>query len=201
MPILRQITAQPAMSDDHLLNDVRAGKPEAFARLVDEHQVAVRWQISRLVSEEHLVDDLAQEVFVELFRTLRQPNRPIQSLGAWLTGVARHKAVDHLRRNSKKPLPLSQLAAEPAFAVATMTGLERLAGRDSAQRELTALEHCLALLQPGHRELIDEFYQQGKSSELIAARLGKGSGGVRMMLTRIRQALGRCIRKQLEKWT
>lgn len=187
------------MNDDQLLQDVRAGKADAFARLVAQHQVAVRWQISRLVSEDSLVDDLAQDVFVELFRTLRRPDRAIQSLGAWLTGVARHKAVDHLRRHSITPLSLSQLAAEPGFSAATATGLERLAGRDAAQRELTALEHCLALLQPGHRELIDEFYRQGKSSELIAARLGKGSGGVRMMLTRIRQALGKCIRKQLEK--
>jgi DNA-directed RNA polymerase specialized sigma24 family protein len=64
---------------------------------------------------------------------------------------------------------------------------------------LNALRHCLDLLQPEHREIVEEFYRQGKSSELIAVRLGKGSSGVRMMLTRIRRGLGKCIRRQLEK--
>lgn len=166
------------------------------------HQAAVRWQISRLVSDPLTVDDLAQEVFVAWIQRTGPANlslSPPESARPWLLKVARNKAIDWLRRNSRLPVSTPNLdSLVGAGSSPAATSGEESADPD-CERRLDALRHCLGLLQSEHRAIVAEFYGQGKSSELIGARLGKGSGSVRMILTRIRRALGKCIRRQLEK--
>jgi RNA polymerase sigma factor (sigma-70 family) len=179
--------------------------PDRREAVVLEHQALVRWQISRLVFDSQVVDDLAQEVFVAWFQLASSSGKPssnanIDSPRGWLMRVARNKAIDWLRKNSRQAVSTGNMDG-----IVEMTSTEGIA--DGASNEaiadgevrMNALRHCLDLLQPDHREIVEEFYRQGKSSELIAVRIGRGSSGVRMMLTRIRRALGKCIRRQLEK--
>jgi len=170
-----------------------------------EHQASVRWQISRLVFDSQTVDDLAQEVFVVWFQRTNQDERQscgeaVESVRGWLLRVARNKAIDWLRKNSRQPAPTGNLnELVDSLSAGTVASENSVGAGAEGETRLQALRHCLGLLQPEHREIVQEFYGQGKSSELIGVRLGKGSSGVRMMLTRIRRALGKCIRRQLEK--
>ncbi len=179
--------------------------PDRREAVVLEHQVLVRWQISRLVFDSQIVDDLAQEVFVAWFQFAEQKTGlklegGIDSTTAWLQKVARNKAIDWLRKNSRQAVSTGSMNEIADAASIKQSGDNASDDRiTDGEFRLRALQHCLDLLQPEHREIVEEFYRQGKSSELIAARLGKGSSGVRMMLTRIRRGLGKCIRRQLEK--
>jgi DNA-directed RNA polymerase specialized sigma24 family protein len=69
-------------ADHDLLKAAGQGDGSAFAELVRRYQRLVRWRLTRLVPE-HQVDDLAQEVFVDLAKTLqgtsRWTSRPLDS--------------------------------------------------------------------------------------------------------------------------
>ncbi len=58
--------------------------------------------------DEHLAEDIMQEVFLAAHQGLRR-NLQIDSPKAWLLSVAHHKMVDYLR---KKPLEAQYLAPE-----------------------------------------------------------------------------------------
>lgn len=174
-----------------------------LTRLLRDHHLSVRWQISRWIDDPQTVDDIAQDVFVAWLQTNRDNPDKFQGsddpiIRAWLLRVARNSAVDWLRRKTRQPMTtaiVEHLAADPS---SSPEGPDRHFYLDDGLTRLQALQRCLGLLQSHHREIVEEFYQQGKSSELIAARLGKESSNVRMILSRIRRALGKCIQRHME---
>lgn len=185
-----------AMDEVELVGQAVAGSREAFARLVRFHQAAVRWYLVRCVRDPAAADDLAQEVFLCAYQNLAT-FRSAGSLRGWLIGIARNMAIQHVRtevrRRRKERGPLSarlsqwrieQLAQDPGD------------GEDQ-ERTFEALQACIEQLAPESRRVVDEHYFQRRTMESIAQRQGRGAGAVRMMLLRIRQALGECIRNKL----
>ena len=62
---------------------------------------------------------------------------------------------------------------------------------------LAALDSCLGKLSGSQRELIRARYTPGLSIEQCAIDSGKGAGGLRMALLRVRESLKNCIEKTL----
>jgi DNA-directed RNA polymerase specialized sigma24 family protein len=62
---------------------------------------------------------------------------------------------------------------------------------------LDALQECLQRLAPESRRVIEDHYFKDHTIAAIAQRQGRKGGTVRMMLLRIRQALGKCVRDKL----
>ncbi|MBM3422813.1 MAG: sigma-70 family RNA polymerase sigma factor [Chlorobi bacterium] len=80
----------PATSGDRL-----------FKALVSEHQDMVLNTCYRFVMNREDAEDLAQEVFVEVFRSLDK-FREESKLSTWIYRIAVTKSLDHLRRMKRK---------------------------------------------------------------------------------------------------
>ena len=76
-------------------------KDELFKRLVAEHQEVVLNTCYRFVFNREDAEDLAQDVFVEVFRSLEQ-FREESKLSTWIYRIAVTKSLDHLRRLNRK---------------------------------------------------------------------------------------------------
>ncbi len=76
-------------------------KDELFKSLVAEHQEMVINTCYRFVFNREDAEDLAQDVFVELFRSLDQ-FREEAKLSTWIYRIAVTKSLDHLRRIKRK---------------------------------------------------------------------------------------------------
>jgi RNA polymerase sigma-70 factor (ECF subfamily) len=72
-------------------------KEELFRNLVAEHQEMVINTCYRFVFNREDAEDLAQDVFVEVFRSLEQ-FREESKLSTWIYRIAVTKSLDHLRR-------------------------------------------------------------------------------------------------------
>jgi RNA polymerase sigma-70 factor (ECF subfamily) len=82
---------------DTLLTQARAGDAHAFAALVRAHQGSVFSIGLRMLSRRDAAEDLAQDVFLQLYRKLESIESP-EHLGFWLRRVAANLAIDWLRR-------------------------------------------------------------------------------------------------------
>ena len=99
-------------------------KEEQFRKLVGEYQEMVINTCYRFVFNREDAEDLAQEVFVEVYRSLEQ-FRAESKLSTWIYRIAVTKSLDHLRRmkrikrfGSLKRIigindPASEIAAPP----------------------------------------------------------------------------------------
>ncbi len=76
----------------------QAGNEDAFADLVRRRQSWIRNLMRRFSGAAALADDLAQQVFLQAWRSLRQLRQPSR-FGPWLKRLAVSVWLQHLRRN------------------------------------------------------------------------------------------------------
>ena len=87
-----------------LLKRAAKGDAEAFAGLVQQHQrmvFSITWHFFR---DATLAEDLAQDVFLQFFQSLREI-RSESHLVFWLRQVATRKCIDHARRLQRQGQP------------------------------------------------------------------------------------------------
>ncbi|XOV89672.1 MAG: RNA polymerase sigma factor [Pseudomonadota bacterium] len=69
----------------------------AFTEIVQRYQPWVRNFMRRLCSDQNQADDLAQDVFLKAWRTIRQLKDP-ESFGGWLRTLATREWIDDRRK-------------------------------------------------------------------------------------------------------
>ena len=145
------------------------GDRDAFTELVRRRQPWLRNLMRRFAGNPELADDLAQRVFLKVWRkirTLRQPER----FGAWLKHVAVNEWIDHQRKH----------AAEKNQDIDTDT----LAGGNDATVEGIDLDTALALLPDPVRLCIVLSYHERMTHPEIADATGLKLGTVKSHIRR-----------------
>lgn len=77
------------------------GDESAFKSLVEQYQVPVRNICAGIVKDRHEAEDLAQEVFVEVFKSIRN-FRGDSRLSTWIYRVAVNKSLNHKRKKNRQ---------------------------------------------------------------------------------------------------
>ena len=88
----------PDCPEPLLVGLARGGDRDAFAELVRRRQSSVRNLMRRCCGDRELADDLAQQVFLKMWLSLRKLKNTV-AFGAWLKRVAVTVWLQHLRRN------------------------------------------------------------------------------------------------------
>ncbi len=159
--------------------------------LLREHNTLAAYSWS-LVRDEHLVDDIMQELALVMVRRggeiVDEHHFP-----KWARSVCRLTALDMLKRRRRRPHPLGD-------GVLDLIDAQWAQGVDRNSADLTeALRICLQKLSPYARQLIELRYAEGLKSADIASRLGRTVIGVYEALSRAHRRLGECIRGRLAK--
>ena len=79
--------ASEAWSPDELLTRASAGEAAAFAALVRRYQRTVFSIALRMLGDRHRAEDLAQEVFLQLYRSLRKTAQSTHLLSHFELGI------------------------------------------------------------------------------------------------------------------
>jgi RNA polymerase sigma-70 factor, ECF subfamily len=183
-------------SEASQLERARRGEVDAFADLVRVHHPSVRVFLASHLRDPDVVDDLVQDVFLRAFDRLATL-RDGTAFRAWLLGIARNRALEHLRERLRSGLS----TPDALDALLDRTQLAILEGDDDEARrglELEALRQCIRRLPPVGARLIREHYFKGRPIAALAAEERKNEGTLRMTLLRLREALRDCVRRRVE---
>jgi RNA polymerase sigma-70 factor (ECF subfamily) len=91
------VTAEAALERDaEVMLRVRAGEDECFAYLLDRHRAPVIHFLFRMVQNQAIAEELAQEVFLRVYRS-RQTYEPTAKFTTWLFRIATHLALNWIR--------------------------------------------------------------------------------------------------------
>jgi len=162
--------SDPGFSEAQL-SRARSGDAAAFAALVQAYQRLVYGIARRMLGDAALAEDVAQEVFVALHRSLKSLES-LAHLIFWLRRASAHRAIDRLRARGQHWLPLS--AAEHVVAPA--------AERDPLLE--LRLQQLLLLLSPAARAVLVLRYQQDLEPTEIARTLDMPLNTVKSHLKR-----------------
>ncbi len=155
-----------------ILDRAAQGEADAFAELVRRHQRLVFSVAWHFFNDRMRAEDLAQEVFLQLFQKLRD----IQSeshLVFWLRQVTIRKCIDHTRR--------LQRHREVALESVVSPDVE-MPGPDSLERE--QLRRLVAALPVKLRAVVTLRYQEDMPPGEIANLLGCPVNSVKSRLQR-----------------
>jgi RNA polymerase sigma-70 factor (ECF subfamily) len=99
------LQSRPEAADAELIDAILAGSESAFATLIGRYQDRVFRLLSRYCRDQVECEDLAQEVFLKVFRKLHTFQGDSQFY-TWLYRIAVNAATDHLARASTRRLKL-----------------------------------------------------------------------------------------------
>lgn len=101
-----------AKTDSELVAETLRGDPEAFEEIVRRYQTKVFGIIYHYLGRRAVVADIAQEVFLKLFRSLSKFDTS-RSMDAWISKIAVNSCYDELRRErSRKATLFSDLGRD-----------------------------------------------------------------------------------------
>lgn len=168
-----------------------------FEQVVREHQEFVFRTLARLTGRGEHVEDLAQEVFLRLYRGIEN-FRGDAKLTTWLYRITLNVAQDEWKRRKKEQVNTSFDDPDDGWA-------ERIAGGDgdaeqilSRRQAMTAVNNALGELSETERAVIVMFHQEECTYEQIALVLKLPLNTVRTHLHRGRQKLKQRLRERVE---
>jgi RNA polymerase sigma-70 factor (ECF subfamily) len=168
-----------AMIGRDLLERCRRGEPEAFVELVERTYRQVYTLAVRLVGDRHEAEDVAQEAYLRVHRSLRT-FRGDSSFRTWLYRIVANTAMTHLRKRGR----FGDVANEPETVL-------RLADAGSSEDEVD-LDHVrvgLTALPDAQRVILLMKDAYGFSCREIADEMGVSEGAVKVRLHRARRRL------------
>lgn len=187
-------TPEPPDHAGDLLDRCLAGDDAAWETFVREHTPRVYRQCFRFSGRHSEAEDLAQEVFLRVFRALGTFRRDEVPIAGWLTRLTRNLLVDHYRATRSERLTLS-LCDRPAFEHISIHSAAS-PDRSLARREARDLvRSILASLEPELRDPIVFRDLEEMNYREIAVLVDIPVGTVKSRLHRARTELARITRR------
>jgi RNA polymerase sigma-70 factor, ECF subfamily len=168
-----------AMIGRDLLERCQRGEREAFVELVERTYRQVYTLAARLVGDRHEAEDVAQEAYLRVHRSLRT-FRGDSSFQTWLYRIVANTAMTHLRKRGR----FGDLADEPETVL-------RLAdsGPSEGEVDMDHVRVALNALPDAQRVILLMKDAYGFSCREIADEIGVSEGAVKVRLHRARRRL------------
>lgn len=167
---------------------VAAGRQDALRDLYDRTAPKLFGLILRIVRDRGAAEDVLQDAYLRVWQSAAgyepEAGRPM----AWLAAIARHRAIDMVRRKGEVPMPMGDDEEEDWLA--------RVADPRDAEAEFLsrdALLTCLERLEPMQRDCVVRAYCEGLSREELALRYDRPVNTVKTWLHRGLALLRGCL--------
>ena len=179
-----------ARSDVQLMLDVKAGDEESFELLLAKYRTPLINFLCRMVREQAAAEDLAQEVFLRVYRARREYS-PSAKFTTWLFRIATNLALNAIRDGRHRQMQVSidtpRDEDEPVIEIAAREARadERLIEEERNQMIRGAI---LALPEKQRAAVILHKYQEMEYAE-IGKILGCSESALKSLLFRAYETL------------
>jgi RNA polymerase sigma-70 factor (ECF subfamily) len=166
----REVSLDAMLVQRLLLKDV-----SAFEQLYDRHARAVYGLLLRILQQASTAEEVAQDVFLQLWRNASQYDESRGPFVPWLLTLARNRALDTLRLKSERQRRREDRTEEmpPVFSA------PEYEKQLDAKRRAEKVRALLSSLNPQQKKAIELAYFSGFSHSEIAAALKEPLGTVK----------------------
>jgi RNA polymerase sigma-70 factor, ECF subfamily len=178
------------LDDARLVAMTLEGTQEAFGEIVRRYERPVWSLVLRMVRDEAVAEELAQDVFWKAYQALASYQQG-RKFSSWLFKIAHNATIDHLRRRRPSILSLDAAADDEAPLGERLpdegarTPEEQAGNTDLGE----ALAAAVEALRPEYREIVLLRFHQGLAYQEVADVTGLPLGTVKTYLHRARKEL------------
>lgn len=172
-----------------LIRSLAGGDQSAMTTLYDSTSRLIYGLVLRILNEASTAEEVLLDVYTQVWRQASHYDATRGAPLAWLTTIARSRAIDRLRSGSherqfKQPLETAEMST------ATGASAEDFTVASEMQK---LVREALDTLPPEQREVIELAYYGGLSHSEIAVKLGQPLGTIktrtRLGMMKLREAL------------
>jgi RNA polymerase sigma factor (sigma-70 family) len=173
--------------------ELRRERLEAFETVVSEYEGALIRYAARILGNSDAAQDVVQDAFLQLLRRWEDDLKPSPMLTSWLYRVTHNRAVDYLRKQSRRDLLHKQHAEEhPDFVQPNRGAGFQLS--EAAARAAAALQR----LSVRERQLVVLKVYEEKSYRQISEISGLTVGNVGYILHHAMRKLAGALKGEAE---
>ena len=175
-------TATPAdePTDEQLMERIQQAGEVALAVLHRRHHHLLRTIISRMIYNNHDMDELVQECLLDVWRHAENYRIEKGHALGWMVTLARRRTIDRIRRKT------AYTGAQNRFREEAATDCDReQAGADEEAAEsdrAKAVSRLIAKLPEAQQEAVNLAFYHGMSQRQIAAHTGLPLGTIKTRL-------------------
>ena len=176
------------VGDVELVAAVRRGDDRAFEELFRRYQQRVTGYVARMVGCREHAEEITQEAFISALRRLRETEQAI-AFKAWIYGIARNGAIDHLRARSRRG---TEVGYDHVESFVEPNGVLSVPAPEAAienKQALSDLQGALGGLSEAHHQILVMRELEGLSYDQLGQRLGMTRSQVESTLFRARRRL------------
>ncbi|MFQ3567564.1 MAG: sigma-70 family RNA polymerase sigma factor [Aggregatilineales bacterium] len=171
----------PDASDEHLAKKAQLGDRDAFFELYERYLRRVYNRVKSKVPE-HDVEDVTQEIFIAVVRSLENYEQRSR-FSTWLYTIVSRQIADYYRHRGRKGKPV---AGE--ITVETMANLSSTTEQERADQRLL-IRSALASVAEHYQEIILMRLADGLTFAEIAEQRGQSPEAVKSLYRRAIQAV------------
>ncbi|MCK6583306.1 MAG: RNA polymerase sigma factor [Anaerolineales bacterium] len=184
------------MDETALITSAQQGDLNSFNTLILNYQDAVFNTAVRILGDDDMAQDAAQEAFISAFQSIRTFRGG--SFKAWILRTVTNACLDELRRQKRRPTtPLEPETSDgdeidsPKWLADTNMTPAQKAEADELEH---AIQHCLDALPSEFRTVVVLADVQGLDYTEVAAASNVPLGTIKSRLARARLRLRECLR-------
>ena len=155
-------TSDSTMTDFELIKSCLDGNNQSFSELVARYKNLVYSIILRMVTDREEANDLAQDVFIKIYKNLDK-YYPDYKLSTWIIRITTNHVIDYRRKKKQEYVPLDEVSYEVA-APAEESPEEKYIKAERTQQ----LAQVINDLPDMYKLPIVLYHQQGLSYQEIA---------------------------------
>jgi RNA polymerase sigma-70 factor, ECF subfamily len=175
--------------DAELMLRVRDGDPVSFGLLLDRHRRPVIHFLYRMVQNDAVAEELAQEVFLRIYRS-RNNYEPSAKFTTWLFRIATHLALNWIRDGRKERWQESLDHGTEQGTGCRVADAARTAEQELVfQAKLSEVRRAIQCLPSKQRAAVMMHKYQELEYAEIASVLGCSESAVKSLLFRAYEAL------------
>lgn len=156
------------------------GNENAFSHLYKHYSPAIFGFIKRSIADTEIAGDILQEVFIKIFRNIKQYDSSKGRLYTWMINIARNQVCDHLRSSGFKMQMQNRSLEDSVNTINEQVQTE-------TETSAIGVKELLDKLPETQSELLDLVYFKGYTQQEVAENLQLPLGTVK---TRIRNGIG-----------
>jgi len=180
--------------DIYYIEQVLAGKNNAFGYIVDQHKNNAFNLAFRICGNHEEAEELAQDSFLKAYRALNSFKMK-SSFATWFYRIVYNTTISHVRLKKKGVLSLEDFPADATDFIGTNTNEEE------AEKEYrnSLVNFALQKITEEERGLISLYYYEDMSTDEIADVTGISKSNIKVRLFRARQKMQEIIEKTEKK--
>lgn len=160
-------------TDNELIESFKCGDQNAFNMIVRRYQKKVYWIIRKMVLDHDDADDITQEVFLKLYRSLGD-FRGESKFFTYLYKIAVNFSINHINKHKKINMRKSETDS------VNVRSTDKAADEEMNSKQRTQiLEEAISSLPEQQRAVFNMRYYDNLTYEEISEILNKSVGGMK----------------------